>query len=164
MQKNRVILLIGGNLGNRRELIHEAKILISENKHKIIQESSLYESEPWGFSHAQDFINQVIEINSASDPKTLMVENQLIEKTLGRKTKTRKGYEGRTMDIDILFFNDEIIQSTDLIIPHPKLHERKFTLLPLVEKWAGLIHPVFNKDMSTLFKECKDEGRVNRIP
>ncbi len=164
MHKKRVILLIGGNLGNRIALINEAKLLISKNNHEIIQESSLYESEPWGFTHAQNFINQVIEINSASDPRTLMIENQKIEKTLGRKAKTSDGYEGRTMDIDILFFNDEIIQSTDLIIPHPKLHERRFTLLPLAEKWQDLMHPVLNKSIDTLLSECTDEGHVNKVP
>ncbi len=153
---NNVILLLGGNLGDRTKLIQEAKNLISQNNCIIVKESSLYESEPWGFNHAQNFINQIIEIETEYEPEFLLQNTQKIEKTLGRKAKTKTGYEGRTMDIDILFFNHQIIHLPNLIIPHPELHNRKFTLLPLAEKWDDFIHPVFQKTSIDLLESCKD--------
>ncbi len=160
---NNVILLLGGNLGNRVELIQEAKNLISQNNCLIIKESAFYESEPWGFTHAQNFINQIIEIETESEPEILLLKTQHIEKVLGRKAKTKAGYEGRTMDIDILFFNSQILHQQNLIIPHPELHKRKFTLLPLVEQWETLIHPVLQKTSLELLASCADSCWVRKI-
>ncbi|WP_066632189.1 2-amino-4-hydroxy-6-hydroxymethyldihydropteridine diphosphokinase [Labilibacter marinus] len=160
---HRVILLIGGNEGDRFLNISKAKNLIGKSIGCILQQSGNYESEPWGFEHQQNFINQVIEVNSTLSPNEILKEGQEIEKELGRKPKTKIGYEGRTMDIDILFYNEEIVNQEDLIIPHPKLHERKFTLLPLIERWADFKHPIFKKSLKQLGKECEDEGWVRLV-
>lgn len=161
---NSVILLIGGNEGNRLKNMQEAMELMGTRIGKINKCSSIYESAPWGFAHQQNFLNQVVELSTAlSAPEVLNVAKQ-IEKELGRKPKTRDGYEGRTMDIDILFFNDEIIELPLLIVPHPKIQERRFTLLPLAEGWANLVHPVLGKTMRILLDECADKGWVEKAP
>ncbi len=153
---HKVFLLIGGNEGNRTLNITWAHQLIESKIGRIIDKSSLYESEPWGFTHQQNFINQVLEVESAYSPLEILKQTQSIEKNLGRKTKTSTGYEGRTMDIDILYFDDQSVSLPNLIIPHPRLHERIFTLLPLVEKWADFIHPILKKSNQLLLNECND--------
>ncbi len=158
----KVLLLIGGNEGDRIENIFQSKELIEQKIGVIIKQSGIYESEPWGFEHAQNFLNQVIEIESNKDSFEILKISQEIERILGRKAKTTLGYEGRTMDIDILFYGSEIIDTEKLTIPHPRLHERKFTLLPLVEKWENLLHPIFNLNAKDLLRDCKDEGWVKK--
>ncbi len=160
---NSLILLIGGNEGNRIENMHDAKVLIQERIGEIEISSSYYESEPWGFEHQQNFINQIIEVSTDLLPFEILKIGQCIEKELGRKPKTKIGYEGRTMDIDILFYNRATVTMPDLIIPHPKLHERKFTLLPLNEMWKNYIHPVFKKSVTILLDECDDNGWVKKL-
>lgn len=160
---NRVILLIGGNEGSRFENIEKAKELISRNIGDVCTCSSCYESEPWGFVHQQNFINQVIELSTGLSAPDILILGQEIEQELGRKPKTQIGYEGRTMDIDILFFNEETLDLPELNIPHPKIQERLFTLLPLAEKWETLLHPVLGKTMQTLLDECTDSGWVQKI-
>ncbi len=160
---DKVLLLIGGNEGDRFENIRLSKDLLEERIGKIIKQSGIYESEPWGFQHAQNFLNQVIEIECNMEAIDILKMTQDIEKTLGRKAKTTKGYEGRTMDIDILFYGKQIIQEEELTIPHPRLHERKFTLLPLVEKWEKLLHPILHQSMADLLIQCSDEGWVKKI-
>ncbi len=160
---NKVLLLIGGNEGDRVKNILHTNELISKYIGNIIKTSSMYESEPWGFNHQQNFINQVIEVSTNLSPNEVLKEGLLIEKKLGRKPKKKLGYEGRTMDVDILFYDNSILNENQLIIPHPKLHERKFTLLPLKEKWNDLIHPVFLKSIDSLNSECKDDGWVEKF-
>jgi len=155
-----ILLLIGGNEGDRLENIDLSKKLIEEKIGIIVNQSGIYESEPWGFEHAQNFLNQVIEIQSDLNPFDILTVSQQIEKDLGRRAKTIQGYEGRTMDIDILFYGSEIINTEELTVPHPRLHERKFTLLPLEEKWKDFLHPVFNQTIKDLLLGCKDEGWV----
>ncbi len=161
---NSVILLIGGNEGNRTENIHAAKTLIGDRIGKIIEFSSCYESEPWGFAHQQNFLNQVVEVSTTLLALDILNLAKQIEKELGRKPKTPAGYEGRTMDIDILFFNDEIIELPQLTVPHPKIQERRFTLHPLAERWSQLVHPVLGKMMAELLDECDDAGWVEKAP
>lgn len=161
---NSVKLLIGGNEGNRLKNMHEVQELISTRIGKIDECSSCYESEPWGFAHQQNFLNQVLEVSTVLSVTEILTVGQQIEKELGRKPKTQVGYEGRTMDIDILFFNDETINLPQLTVPHPKIQERRFTLLPLAEKWSTLVHPVLGKTMHMLLDECKDMGWVEKRP
>lgn len=160
---NSVILLIGGNEGNRTENIYAAKALIGDRIGKITEFSSCYESEPWGFAHQQNFLNQVVEVSTTLLALDILNLAKQIEKELGRKPKTQAGYEGRTMDIDILFFNNEIIELPQLTVPHPKIQERRFTLLPLAERWGKLVHPILGKTMNMLLNECDDAGWVRKI-
>ncbi|MGQ1787907.1 MULTISPECIES: 2-amino-4-hydroxy-6-hydroxymethyldihydropteridine diphosphokinase [unclassified Saccharicrinis] len=160
---HKAILLIGGNEGDRLGIIQEARNLIRDKIGTIVKASSNYESEPWGFKHHQNFINQVIEVFTPLSPNEVLFQGQVIEKQLGRRTKTQVGYEARTMDIDILFYDDLIIESLELAIPHPKLQDRMFTVLPLIEEWGNHIHPVLNKPLKQLLEECDDDGWVKKL-
>ncbi len=151
-----IILLLGGNLGEVSTSLQNARALIEARIGSITKASSLYESEPWGFTHAQNFLNQVIEIQSSLEAHELLNTTQEIEKELGRTTKTSTEYEGRLIDIDILFYDDLVLQSQRLTVPHPHLQNRLFTLLPLNERWNNFIHPVLNKTIEQLLKECSD--------
>lgn len=159
---NQVFLLIGGNLDDRFGLLSIAKVDISEEIGEILQESSIYETAPWGFESEQDFLNQVIIVSTSLSPIQVLRKCQIIENKLGRFRQSGH-YASRTMDIDILFYNDEIINTHDLIIPHERLHQRRFTLEPLVELMPKLMHPVIKKPLSEILKECTDKANVKRL-
>ncbi|MDR3134313.1 MAG: 2-amino-4-hydroxy-6-hydroxymethyldihydropteridine diphosphokinase [Prevotellaceae bacterium] len=157
------VLLLGGNQGDCAGLLRQARGLLSQQAGKIVQQSSLYESEPWGFSSPDWFTNQVVEIETTLSPQQLLSITQQIEKTLGREKPQGARYASRTMDIDILFFDKEIIDTPELIIPHPRLHERLFTLLPLDEIMPDMEHPVLKKTIRALLQACEDAGRIRKI-
>ena len=155
-----VLLLLGGNRGDRLYLLRQAREQLAQRAGKIVRQSALYESEAWGFVAPGRFINQVIEMETALSPLQLLSVTQQIERTLGREKSPGAGYASRTMDIDILFFGREIICTPELIIPHPHLHERRFTLLPLCEIMPEMEHPVLKKTVRALLQECADAGDV----
>jgi 2-amino-4-hydroxy-6-hydroxymethyldihydropteridine diphosphokinase len=159
---NTQILLLGGNQGDVICSLKKSIDLLSERLGQPILVSDYYESEAWGFEAEQNFINQVVEFKSDLKPIELLNFTQKIEQELGRKTKTGTHYESRPIDIDILFFNEERIELPRLIVPHPKLHERRFTLLPLLDHWANYIHPTFQKNISQLTESCTDDGMVQK--
>jgi len=159
---NQVYLLIGGNLGDRYKLIGSAIQSIAKKIGKIVNESAIYETTPWGFESEQDFLNQVVHISTNLTPKDVLNKCLEIEKELGRNRESEQ-YSSRTMDIDILFYNDEIIHEQELIIPHERLYKRRFTLEPLVEIAPDLIHPVIKKSISDISKECKDNSEVKKL-
>jgi 2-amino-4-hydroxy-6-hydroxymethyldihydropteridine diphosphokinase len=152
-----IFLGLGSDTGNRIRYISEAERMIGATIGKIICSSSVYETEPWGFESERKFFNRVLEVETDLDPSGLLGSVLKIESDLGR-IRSGKGYSSRTIDIDILFFGDEIINEGSLVIPHPLLHERRFVLVPLNEIAPGLVHPVFEKRISILLKECKDES------
>ncbi len=162
MQKNFVFLELGGNKGDRLSLIKQAKKLLAQNSCKIIAQSSVYETPPWGFSATQNFYNQVIKIETAYSAIELIYELQKIEKILGR-VRGPERYESRSMDIDILFFNCDIINKNDLTIPHPRLHLRKFVLVPMNEIAPGFIHPKLKLSIKQLLSDCTDPSVCNKI-
>ena len=159
---NIVYLLLGGNRGNVKEAINTAKTLIAELIGSIISESSFYESEPWGFSSSNNFINQVLKIQTDLKAEQVLLQTQDIEVRLGR-IRNNTHYESRTMDIDILFFNYKIIETEMLQIPHPRLHLRKFTLEPLNEIAGNFVHPILNETIENLNKKCDDKLWTKRI-
>ncbi|MFC2152516.1 2-amino-4-hydroxy-6-hydroxymethyldihydropteridine diphosphokinase [Bacteroidota bacterium] len=159
---NKVFLLLGGNLGNRFKLLEQAKKSIKVEIGIIKLESSIYETTPWKFVADQDFLNQVIQINTNLKPYEVLNKCLKIEKDLGRERKSDQ-YESRIIDIDILFFNYETISEKDLVIPHPRLHERRFTLEPLAEIAPEFVHPFFNQKIKSLLKECKDDSMVKKL-
>jgi len=148
----RVYLLLGSNLGNRLLQINLAKIEIETHCGMISTASKIYETAPWGDENQPGFLNQVIEIESGIAPADLLKQLQNIEKTIGRE-KTHK-WGPRIIDIDILFYGELIIHTKDLIIPHPELHKRRFTLVPLAEIAPSFFHPGLNKTVKTLLDEC----------
>lgn len=159
----KVLLLLGGNQGNVKKNLNLAIQLLSQSLGNIINSSGLYQSEPWGFESQQLFINQVLEFQTPITPFELLSMTQSIEKLLGREKKAGTHYEDRPIDIDILFCDDLIIHSTHLTLPHPLLHERRFTLEPLSECWAEFIHPVFKKSIRQLLNECEDGNQVKKL-
>ena len=138
---------IGSNLGSREGNIRTAIRLIQE-KCRILSISSLYETEPVGYREQDWFLNCAIELKTELNPKELLDFLQLTEKKLGRVKTIKNG--PRTIDLDILFYGDRIINENNLIVPHPRLHERLFALEPLEEISPGFIHPVLRKSISEL--------------
>lgn len=155
------ILLLGSNLGNRYKKLNNAIDLIGNHAGKIIKTSSIYESEPWGFKAKKKFLNQTLIIKTEYRPEKLLNTMQELEKRLGKVSVNQKqGYASRVIDIDILFYENEIIETERLTIPHKMLHKRKFTLMPLYEIANDLVHPVFNKTIAQLLAECPDNSKV----
>ena len=153
-----IILGIGGNRGDRLSNLEKARIKISERIGEITSYSRVIESEPWGFSSENWFLNQVLVVESSLSPDMMLRECLELEASMGRKRT--KVYTDRTIDIDILFFGDRIINSESLVIPHPRLHERLFVLMPLAELRPGLSHPVFGITVSDLLFACKDSTKT----
>jgi 2-amino-4-hydroxy-6-hydroxymethyldihydropteridine diphosphokinase len=159
---NKAYLILGSNLGDRLELIEKSKELVKIQIGSIVKDSSLYDTEPWGFVHKNTFLNQVIYVQTSLNPHHLLEAIHKIEKSLGRIRENNQ-YNARTIDIDILLYNDWIIHSPDLKIPHPKMLERRFVLEPLNEIAAELEHPVEKKTVKQLLLECKDEMKVIKL-
>jgi 2-amino-4-hydroxy-6-hydroxymethyldihydropteridine diphosphokinase len=156
---NKAYLLIGGNIGDRIKNLYQAKNLITKNIGGIIKESSVYQTASWGIADQLDFLNQVLFIRSNLSAEGIMKEILSIENKMGR-IRTQKN-ASRIIDIDILFFNDEIIDTPNLIIPHPQIQNRKFVLAPLLELSPQLIHPIFKKTIAALLNACTDNLTVN---
>ena len=158
---NKAYLLIGGNMGDRERFLAAARKKITSVCGKIIQASSLYETAAWGLEEQDSFLNQALETETDLDAETLLKKILGIEEILGRKRERKFG--PRTIDIDILFFNDAVINSKDLTVPHPELQNRRFVLTPLREIAPDLLHPVLQKSVIQLLNECPDNLPVQKI-
>ncbi len=158
---NKAVISTGSNMGNRSENLILAQKLIGQFAGTIIQESKIYETSAWGATNQESFYNQVLVLETELNASDLMSKFLEIEAYMGR-TRIKK-WEPRIMDIDILFFNDEVIQTPDLSIPHPLSQERRFVLVPLSELIPDFVHPVFNKTMNQLLEECSDAGNVTEV-
>jgi 2-amino-4-hydroxy-6-hydroxymethyldihydropteridine diphosphokinase len=129
-----VYLSLGSNIGNRRQFIKDAIGLIDERVGKVIRQSSLIETEPWGFTSPNRFINACVACKTRLSPHKVLVTTQEIEKKMGRREKSNNGeYHDRTIDIDILLYDDVAIREPGLTIPHPRMKEREFVMKPLSE-------------------------------
>jgi 2-amino-4-hydroxy-6-hydroxymethyldihydropteridine diphosphokinase len=156
-----VFLLLGSNLGNRPAMLQQARTLLTAQVGYITAQSACYESEPWGFEADTQFMNQVIQVNTLLAPEPLLHTILQIEQQLGRvRTTSPHPYTSRVIDIDILFYDDEIIHTLELTIPHPLLHRRRFTLLPLHEIAPQYIHPVLRQTIAVLLQQCDDPAKV----
>jgi 2-amino-4-hydroxy-6-hydroxymethyldihydropteridine diphosphokinase len=158
-----VFLLLGSNLGDRYSILSQAVNYIEGRIGVIQQKSSIYESDPWGFEHKNAFLNQVLVVKTDKTPESVLKLAQDIEVEFGRIRRSTNEYEGRTIDIDILFYNEQVINKRDLTVPHPLLQDRRFTLQPLVEIASDMIHPVFKKNMKQLLDECPDDQEAKRV-
>jgi 2-amino-4-hydroxy-6-hydroxymethyldihydropteridine diphosphokinase len=154
-----VFLGIGTNLGNRESNLEQAVAGIENFPGSVLQSSSIYETEPWGFQTEEKFLNMVVKIETNLTPEALLEKILTLESMLGRVRGTER-YISRLIDIDILFYDDLIINEPRLIIPHPLLHERKFVLIPLCEIEPGMIHPVLGKKLGDLLQICSDTSLV----
>jgi 2-amino-4-hydroxy-6-hydroxymethyldihydropteridine diphosphokinase len=158
---NKAYLLIGGNQGDRFAVMSLARTRIEKNCGMIVNLSSLYETAPWGKTDQPYFINQALILETSLDAPSLMASLISIELQAGRKRIEK--YGPRTLDIDILLFNEEIWDEPDLKIPHPELAKRRFALAPLNEIAPDLVHPILQQSMRQLYINCQDYLDVKKI-
>lgn len=158
---HRAYLLLGGNLGDRAENLARAISLIEESVGEILSQSAIYETEAWGSDVPQPaHLNQAILVATDLKPQALLEELQRIENQLGRTRQVVWG--NRTMDIDILLLDNIILKTSTLTIPHPRIQDRKFVLVPLAEIAADIVHPIFHENITTLLIACSDELEVKK--
>jgi 2-amino-4-hydroxy-6-hydroxymethyldihydropteridine diphosphokinase len=154
-------ILTGSNLGNRLEYLLKAKEAIGETAGDVANNSFIYETAAWGLEDQPSFLNQALEIHTVHSPSSLLESLLKIEKDLGRKRGAK--YGTRLIDIDILFFNEEVIEQKGLTIPHPQLHKRRFALQCLNDIAPTFFHPVFHKNINQLLLECNDTLPVDKF-
>jgi 2-amino-4-hydroxy-6-hydroxymethyldihydropteridine diphosphokinase len=157
----KVFLGLGSNLGDRAINLKEATSRIIESVGSVVESSAVYETEPWGFRSEAQFLNMVLCVETKLSPSGLLGRILMIESQLGR-IRCESQLSSRNIDIDILLYSNEIIDEAALQIPHPKLHERRFVLVPLAEIASTLIHPVLKKSMKNILKSCPDTCIVNQ--
>jgi len=154
----KAILLLGSNLGDRQLLLQTAIQQIELEAGHIQSISSIYETAPWGTQSQNGYLNQAVCIETNSTPFELLATLQKIEIDLGRTRNIR--WEDRVIDIDILLYENEIINSPTLTIPHPEMQNRKFALVPVCEIASEWIHPILFSDIKTMLEKCEDEGKI----
>lgn len=159
--KQEVYLQLGSNIGEREKNVQAAGELISQMIGTIVAASSLYETEAWGVTDQPDFINQVLKVTTTLSPEQILKQLEHIEEQLGR-VRERKWGE-RLIDIDILLYSNQIIQTEQLTIPHRELQNRNFVLIPLMELAPELEHPVLKQTIEELYWDSKDELEVIKI-
>lgn len=157
---NIAYLLTGGNLGDRLKNLQQAEHLLNKQCGTVLKKSSLYETAAWGNTNQAPFLNQAIAIDTKLDAEQLIHRILKIEKKMGRVREEK--YGPRIIDIDILLFNNDIVDLPFLKIPHPQMQNRRFVLMPLTEIAADILHPLMNKSISELLMECKDELAVKK--
>lgn len=158
--ENDAYLLLGSNVGARHDNLGQALRALAAQSGRIIAVSSVYRTAAWGKTDQDDFLNQVVLVRTTLSPQALLETVLQIEVSLGRQRTEKWG--PRTLDVDILFFGDEVIHSESLIIPHPGIPNRRFTLVPLNEIAPGLVHPITGKTVKQLLEECPDTLPVHR--
>lgn len=160
MAYNNIVLLLGGNEGDTRGYLRNAITLLEQQLGMMTHQSYFYKTAAWGFE-ADDFINIGIVIETDKSVDECLQATQEVEDELGRiKDDNTQGYQDRNIDVDIIFYGDKIINTEDLIIPHPRMQERNFVLQPLLEIIPEFIHPILNKSIETLVDECQDSLEV----
>ena len=156
-------LLLGGNINDVKATFVQVLGRIGEFAN-VVCVSGLYSTKAWGMEDdAPDFMNQAVVLITKLEAKVLLKELQEIERDLGRVSRKGKVYESRTIDIDIIFFEDYIIRSENLVVPHPRMQDRNFVLYPMMEIAEDWIHPVFHKTVRHLLEESSDKLEVKRI-
>lgn len=157
-----VFLGIGTNMGNREDNLEQAVRHIKESIGSVRASSSVYETEPWGFESPDKFLNVVIKVETELSPSGLLGRILMIESLLGRERGSRR-YSSRLIDIDILLYDEIIVEEESLIVPHPQIQNRRFVLIPLCELASDLIHPVLSKSFGELLEICEDKGVVTKF-
>ena len=158
---NNAVVSLGSNLGDRLSNLSAAIDRISALPCRLLKSSSVYETAPWGNTHQPSFLNQVIEVETGHDVSSLMTGLLSVEEALGRKRMQK--WEPRVIDLDILFFNEDIVETEKVVIPHRHLHERRFVLEPLHEILPLKVHPGLKKNISRLLEELNDTGESKKI-
>lgn len=159
---HKVFLGIGGNIGNKQKNFAEVLNWIENSIGTVVKKSSVYETPPWGFNAEENFWNQVVLVETKFTPLELLERIQQIEAHFGRERKTKQ-YISREMDIDILYFDDDFLEVENLVIPHPRIHQRKFVLVPLVEIAPGLKHPLLRLTSIQMLENCRDGSLIKKV-
>lgn len=167
MKKNILFLSMGSNLGDRIGFLNRGMEAVSRQIGIVTQTSPVYQTDPWGFTDNSPFLNVVAEVETTLDPAQVLPVILMIERSLGRDRKSpedrgkgEKIYRSRTIDIDILFYNDLVVDSPGLVIPHPMIPLRRFVLVPMDAICPDLVHPVLRKTVRQLLQECPDHSGV----
>ena len=156
-------ILFGSNMGDKNSIFAQACLYINRCN-RVVQVSSPYESEPWGFETEEWFLNRLIVVETAMEPEALLRQLLEIERELGRERHPEVGgYTSRTADLDLLYYGDRIILTDKLTVPHPRLHRRRFALLPLCEVAPDLVHPALGLTQAELLERCPDTLVVRKI-
>lgn len=156
-----LFLLLGANLGDPRQTFADARQQLAEQVGDMLQASALYETAAWGVTDQPTYLNQVLRLGTLLPPHAILERTQAIEQALGRVRRERWG--ARLIDIDLLFYDDRVMQTPTLTLPHPLLHERRFTLAPLADIAPHWRHPVLGKLVSQLLADCADVSDVRRL-
>jgi len=156
-----VFLSLGSNLGDRLGYVQQAASILGTTKDiHIIATSSFYETEPWQMDSPNWFVNAIVQISTSLSPEELLIVINRIESQLGREHSGKREYTDRTIDIDILFYDDKIMNTDKLIIPHRFFHRRACMLVPMLEIAQDFIHPLFKKSISELYDELEEPEQV----
>ena len=149
----RCYILFGSNQGNKEAILEQACNLINIRCGMLVERSSAYHTEPWGFESDEWFLNELLVVETELEPDALMDALMKIEAELGRvRHPEQKGYSSRTIDLDILYYGDRIIDTAKVTVPHPRLHLRAFALMPLCEIIPDFLHPIFNLSQTQLLE------------
>lgn len=156
-----VYLSLGSNKGDRIGYVQQAASLLGTDEGiSIVRTSAFYESEPWNMNTKNWFVNAVVEAKTKYSPQELLEVCQRIEKQLGRTPEEKNQYQDRTIDIDILFYNKDIINEENLTIPHKYVHLRAFTLVPMLELNSDFVHPVLHKNIVEMHNDLENPEMV----
>lgn len=155
MEEHIVYIALGSNLGDRPANLKQAITSLTPQM-EVKAKSSVYETPPWGFEDQPKFLNQVIKVKTYLEPEPLLKHLKRLEIALGRKESFPNG--PRLIDLDILFYDDRVLNTPSLVIPHPRLQERGFVLLPLMEIEPDLVHPVSKKTVREMAAQCNMDG------
>lgn len=158
---NRAYLVIGGNMGARAQLLARARLMIEAECGSVLRQSSVYETEAWGKTDQPSFLNQVLELDTHLSPDALLAAVLAIETKMGRVRQEK--YGPRLMDIDILFYENSVIATRELTIPHPHLAQRRFVLAPLAELVPDHLHPILKIPVKQMLAACTDPLDVHKL-
>ncbi|MCO6471467.1 MAG: 2-amino-4-hydroxy-6-hydroxymethyldihydropteridine diphosphokinase [Saprospiraceae bacterium] len=158
----RIVLSLGSNIEPREEHLKKAIAEIADWSESALKVSNMYSTEPVGFRSEKDFLNLAVLFETSCSPAELLAKIHAVESKMGR-IRTPGRVEDRIIDMDILFYDDLILNTDELSIPHPRLHERSFVLTPLLDIVPDLVHPILHKTIWELYDECKDLSEVRIV-
>jgi len=158
LRKNLLVLHLGSNLGNRFEYLQKAILALSVKFGEVLKQSGIYETKAWGIASQPDFLNMALVYETKETPLKVLGIVKLIEREIGRRKRNR--WNEREIDIDIIFYGEEIVEELDLCIPHLLMHHRGFVLTLLNEIIPDFKHAILNKSVHQLYKECMDTLEV----
>jgi len=160
---HQVVVLLGGNEGNVQEIFQQCVKEITADEFELKKISKIYQSVAWGYKSENIYLNLALVFSTSLNPLEVLDKLLGIEKKLGRTRSISIGYTDRPIDIDLMFYDDLIINSEKLTIPHPRLHYRKFCLVPLNELMPELVHPILNQSLAELLLNCDDPSEVKPL-